>query len=89
MRAGLAFLPMALLMFTTVRFVPRLLRRFGTKPVLLTGMSLITAAVGWSPATATSPACSARAFGADSLIALSALVLSAFVITGTARDRDA
>ena len=31
---------------------------------------------------------SARAFGAGSLIALAALVLSAFVITGTTRERD-
>lgn len=47
LRAGFAFLPMTLLMFTTVRLVPRLLQRFGTKPVLLTGMSLIAVAGGW------------------------------------------
>ncbi|MEU6274863.1 MFS transporter [Streptomyces populi] len=168
LRAGFAFLPMTLLMFTTVRFVPRLLQRFGTKPVLLTGMSLITVAGGWLwrlepgdgylsgllgplllmglgvglsflPLNATilagvepreagsasgllqtlqwlggtlglsvlvtvfgtatrrahgSPTeilteGSARAFGAASLIALAALVLSAFVITGTKPERDA
>ncbi|MGW0880670.1 MFS transporter [Streptomyces sp. NPDC002671] len=47
LRAGLAFLPMTLVMFTTVRLVPRLLARFGAKPVLLTGMTLVTAATGW------------------------------------------
>ncbi|MFE9447517.1 MFS transporter [Streptomyces sp. NPDC006739] len=47
LRAGLAFLPMTLTMFTTVRLVPRLLARFGTKPVLLTGMSLVVAGSGW------------------------------------------
>ncbi|MFD7875201.1 MFS transporter [Streptomyces sp. NPDC059766] len=46
LRAGFAFLPMTLAMFTTVRFVPRLLARFGAKPVLLTGMSLIIVAAG-------------------------------------------
>ncbi|WP_225828111.1 MFS transporter [Streptomyces naphthomycinicus] len=47
LRAGLAFLPMTLVMFTTVRLVPRLLARFGTKPVLLTGMSLAALGTGW------------------------------------------
>lgn len=47
LRAGLAFLPMTLAMFTVVRFVPRLLARFGAKPVLLTGMTLLVAAAGW------------------------------------------
>jgi MFS family permease len=47
LRAGLAFLPMTLAMFTTVRFVPRMLRRVSPKTVLLTGMSLIAAAGVW------------------------------------------
>ncbi|MER6128914.1 MFS transporter [Streptomyces sp. NPDC001795] len=47
LRAGLAFLPMTLVMFTVVRFVPRLLARLGAKPVLLTGMALLAVAAGW------------------------------------------
>ncbi|MFE9437535.1 MFS transporter [Streptomyces sp. NPDC006602] len=47
LRAGFAFLPLTLAMFTTVRLVPRLLARFGAKPVLLTGMALIASAGGW------------------------------------------
>ena len=47
LRAGFAFLPMTLAMFTTVRFVPRLLARVGAKPVLLTGMGLLVAAAAW------------------------------------------
>ncbi|MFD5799202.1 MFS transporter [Streptomyces diastatochromogenes] len=47
LRAGFAFLPMTLVMFTIVRLVPRLLARFGTKPVLLTGMTLVAAGAGW------------------------------------------
>ncbi|MEU6667229.1 MFS transporter [Streptomyces sp. NPDC046727] len=46
LRAGFAFLPMTLVMFTTVRLVPRLLARFGTKPVLLTGMALAALGTG-------------------------------------------
>ncbi|MFD8807166.1 MFS transporter [Streptomyces sp. NPDC059597] len=44
LRTGVAFLPMTLVMFTTVRLVPRLLARFGAKPVLLTGMTLVAVA---------------------------------------------
>lgn len=47
LRAGLAFLPMTLAMFTTVRFVPRLLQLLGAKAVSLTGMVLIAGAAGW------------------------------------------
>ncbi|MGW1599060.1 MFS transporter [Streptomyces sp. NPDC002343] len=46
LRAGFAFLPLTLVMFTTVRLVPRLLARFGTRPVLLTGLSLATLGTG-------------------------------------------
>ncbi|MET8783117.1 MFS transporter [Streptomyces sp. NPDC049097] len=47
LRAGFAFLPLTLAMFTTVRVVPRLLARLGVKPVLLTGMALLAVATGW------------------------------------------
>jgi EmrB/QacA subfamily drug resistance transporter len=45
--AGLAFLPMALPMFVTVRTVPRLLPVLGPKPILVAGAGLIVAACGW------------------------------------------
>jgi EmrB/QacA subfamily drug resistance transporter len=47
LRAGFAFLPMTVAMFTTVRFAPRLLQRFGAKPLLLTGMGLLVVATAW------------------------------------------
>jgi EmrB/QacA subfamily drug resistance transporter len=47
LRSGFAFLPMTLVLFTTVRFVPRLLARVGAKPVLLTGMALLATAAAW------------------------------------------
>lgn len=46
LRAGFAFLPMTAAVFLPLRFVPRLLRRVGAKPLLLTGMSLIAVAGG-------------------------------------------
>ncbi|MEU1189544.1 MFS transporter [Streptomyces sp. NPDC005859] len=47
LRAGLAFLPMTVVMFTTVRFVPRLLARLGAKPLILTGMTLLAGSAAW------------------------------------------
>ncbi|MDX3241016.1 MFS transporter [Streptomyces sp. ME18-1-4] len=47
LRAGFAFLPMTVVMFSTVRFVPRLLARVGPKPLILTGMTLLAGAAAW------------------------------------------
>ena len=45
--AGVAFLPMTLAMFTTVRVVPRLLPRVGAKPIIVTGATLLTIGIAW------------------------------------------
>ncbi len=42
---GVAFLPMALVLFTTTRFIPALLPRFGPKPMAVTGTLLMTTGV--------------------------------------------
>ncbi|WP_372347011.1 MFS transporter [Streptomyces sp. KL116D] len=47
LKAGVAFLPLTAGVFATVRCVPRLLARFGTKPVLVAGSVLLIAAGGW------------------------------------------
>ncbi|MFC4501895.1 MULTISPECIES: MFS transporter [Streptomyces] len=47
LRTGLAFLPLTVVMFTTVRLVPRLLARSGAKPLILTGLALLGAAGAW------------------------------------------
>jgi EmrB/QacA subfamily drug resistance transporter len=53
--AGLALLPLPATMIVAVRFVPRLITRFGSTPLVLTGTSLIIIAELWlttlSPAT--------------------------------------
>ena len=41
-RTGFAFLPLSVLIFTISRLVPRLLPRFGPKPMTLTGTFLLT-----------------------------------------------
>ncbi|MGH2517383.1 MAG: MFS transporter, partial [Ktedonobacterales bacterium] len=45
--AGVAFLPMTLAMFSTVRIVPRLLPRFGPKRIMVVGAALITGGIVW------------------------------------------
>jgi EmrB/QacA subfamily drug resistance transporter len=47
LRAGVAFLPLAMAMLATVRTMPRLLPRFGPRPILVTGAALILASAGW------------------------------------------
>ena len=46
-RAGLAFLPLSGAIFTVSRLVPRLLVRYGPKPLMVTGASLITVGMLW------------------------------------------
>jgi EmrB/QacA subfamily drug resistance transporter len=47
MRTGFAFLPMAVVMFTVVRTLPRLIPRFGPKPIIITGAVLLLIAFAW------------------------------------------
>ncbi|WP_369206918.1 MFS transporter [Streptomyces sp. PU-14G] len=47
LRAGLAFLPMAVAVFVSSQLVPRILPKCGTTPVALTGMALVGLATGW------------------------------------------
>ncbi|MFE6870883.1 MFS transporter [Kitasatospora sp. NPDC057692] len=48
LQTGFAFLPLALGLFSTARFVPKLLPKFGPKPLMLTGNLMITAGIVWS-----------------------------------------
>jgi EmrB/QacA subfamily drug resistance transporter len=47
MRTGFAFLPMAVVMFAVVRTLPRLIPRFGPKPIIITGAALLLIAFAW------------------------------------------
>ena len=54
-KAGLAFLPMTAALFTVSRLAPRLMNRFGAKPLMLAGLAPAIAGLAWlgliSPAT--------------------------------------
>ena len=47
MRAGLAFLPLTATLFAVSRFIPKLLPRFGPRPLIVTGTALIAGALFW------------------------------------------
>ncbi|OLE27250.1 MAG: MFS transporter [Catenulispora sp. 13_1_20CM_3_70_7] len=47
MRAGLAFLPLTVTLFAVSRFVPKLLPRFGPRPLIVLGTALISGALLW------------------------------------------
>jgi len=47
LETGFAFLPMAAAMFGMVRFIPKLLPRFGPKPLTLAGTTLMIIGLAW------------------------------------------
>jgi EmrB/QacA subfamily drug resistance transporter len=47
LRAGVAFLPMTLALFTASRLAPRLMPRVGTKPLMIAGMLPAIVALAW------------------------------------------
>ncbi|MFD9891069.1 MFS transporter [Amycolatopsis sp. NPDC059027] len=47
LQTGFAFLPMAAMVFALSRSIPRLLPRFGPKPLAITGTVLMIAGAGW------------------------------------------
>ena len=55
LRAGIAFLPMSIALFAVSRLAPRLVPRFGPKPLMVAGLLPVVAAMAWlsqiSPAT--------------------------------------
>jgi EmrB/QacA subfamily drug resistance transporter len=47
LKAGFAFLPLTLTLFTMSRFVPKLLPRFGMRPLIMVGTAMITVGLFW------------------------------------------
>ena len=47
LKTGFAFLPMAVCMFAMTRVIPRLLPRFGPKPLAMTGSAMMVAGLVW------------------------------------------
>jgi EmrB/QacA subfamily drug resistance transporter len=45
--AGVAFIPLAIVLFFAARRAPKLMPKFGARPVMIVGMVLVTAGIGW------------------------------------------
>lgn len=90
LRAGLAFLPLTIALFTCSRIVPRLVPRLGPKPLVVAGATMLVAGLGWlTQLSATSEYLSAvlgplTIFGIGGGITF--MPLSALILGGVARD---
>ncbi|MFE9425526.1 MFS transporter [Kitasatospora sp. NPDC006697] len=91
-RTGLAFLPMTLVLFATVRLMPRLLPRTGTRPVLVAGALLLLLGALWLTRFPEHADYWAWVFGPLVLIGLgggmSFMPMSVLVLTGVAPARS-
>ena len=47
LKSGFAFLPLTLLIFATSRVAPRLVERFGVRPLIVTGLSMVAVSNIW------------------------------------------
>lgn len=90
LRTGLAFLPLTGAIFILSRIMPRVLTRTGPRPLLVSGLVLITIGLAWLSQTSVSEGYVGGIFGPLMLFGLGAgtcfLPLSATILTGVARD---
>jgi EmrB/QacA subfamily drug resistance transporter len=90
LRTGMAFLPLTGAIFVLSRIMPRVLTRVGPRPLLATGLLLITAGMGWMSQASVSQGYLDGIFGPLLLFGLGAgtafLPLSATILAGVARD---
>jgi EmrB/QacA subfamily drug resistance transporter len=90
LRTGLAFLPLTVLIFTASRVTPRLVGRFGPRPLILFGITLVTAALVWISQVSASSGYLTGVFGPLVLFGLGAgstfLPLSVTILSGVPRN---
>jgi EmrB/QacA subfamily drug resistance transporter len=67
-RAGAAFLPMALSLFLAARAAPRLIPRFGAKPLIVAGSAFVAAGMLWLTTISVGAGYWAHVFGALTLV---------------------
>jgi EmrB/QacA subfamily drug resistance transporter len=88
--AGLAFLPMTIAMFLTVSRVPKLLPKFGAKPLMITGAALMTGTMVWLTQISTGSSYLGSVFGPLLIfgvgMGLSFMPLNVTILTGVARE---
>ncbi len=89
-KAGFAFLPLTAMIFTLSRITPRLVTRFGARPLLLVGLTTLAVAAYWISRAHASEGYFASLFGPLLLFGLGAgtsfLPLSITILGGVPRD---
>lgn len=89
-RAGFAFLPLTAMIFTLSRITPRLVSRFGARPLLLFGLFILACATFWISRATPSDGYFASLFGPLLLFGLGAgtcfLPLSVTILGGVPRE---
>ncbi len=89
-KAGFAFLPLTAMIFTLSRITPRLVTRFGARPLLLVGLTTLAVAAYWISRAHSSEGYFASLFGPLLLFGLGAgtsfLPLSITILGGVPRD---
>jgi len=92
LQAGVAFLPLTLVMFATVQVVPRVLPRVGPKPILIVGATLVTGANVWLTQISATSAYAASLVGPMALLGVgigcSFLPLQLLILSGVARHES-
>jgi EmrB/QacA subfamily drug resistance transporter len=90
LKAGLAFLPMTGLLFGVARLAPRLVPRFGVRPMMLTGLPFILAGMVWLTRLSTTSGYASGALGPMLLFGLGAglvfLPLTLTILSGVRRE---
>jgi EmrB/QacA subfamily drug resistance transporter len=91
LRSGFAFLPLTVLIFATSRVTPRLVGRFGVRPLVVTGVVLVGAANVWLAGLDTSSTYVAHLLGPMVLTGIGAglsfMPLTVAVLAGVAPER--
>ena len=89
-RAGFAFLPLTAMIFTLSRITPRLVTRFGARPLLLVGLTTLAVAAYWISRAHSTQGYFSSLFGPLLLFGLGAgtsfLPLSITILGGVPRD---
>jgi EmrB/QacA subfamily drug resistance transporter len=90
LKAGLAFLPMTGLLFGIARLAPRLVPRFGVRPLMLTGLPFILAGMVWLTRLSATSGYASGALGPMLLFGLGAglvfLPLTLTILSGVRRE---
>jgi predicted MFS family arabinose efflux permease len=90
LKAGLAFLPMTGLLFGIARLAPRLVPRFGARPLMLTGLPFILAGMLWLTRLSATSGYASSALGPMLLFGLGAglvfLPLTLTILSGVRRE---